>query len=225
MKHGEVSRILLALKIRIEIVQGATGAQRLINQRTGRKRTDVRLGASSLERLTGQEEAPLQLVGVVRYFFGRGHQGHSNDGKGSQGQFAEHLARDRNVAPPQPLEAACRHARLEALPVTLGMLLVPRQEQHTESQRLFGAQRDPGLAEKKIARYGSLHAYTVAALAVGSNRAAMREAAQSRQRKAQNFVVRLAVQGRNKTHPAGIVVKAGAYEVASTKRNIATTHS
>ena len=217
--------VLLVLQVGIELVQRAARAQRLVNQRAGGERADVGVGSAALEGLAGQKETALELVGVAGEVFGRSHERLANDGQGSQCEFAQHFARNRNIAPASHSKPRAEMQALKRCGVALGSVFVLRQEQHADGQRLLGAQRNTRLAEQKIARNGGLHANAVAAFAVGGNGAAMREAAKSGQSKAKDFVVGLAVQGRNEAHSAGVVVEARAYEVPATRRKAATTHS
>ena len=124
----------------------------------------------------------------------------------------------------QPLESLGIDASLEALRVALGLVFVLRQEEHADGKGLFGPQNKAGLAEQIVARNGGLHTHAVAALSVGGNGAAVREAPQSGQGKTKDFMVGAAVQGRNESDAAGIMIEARAYEVKATRR-IATTHS
>jgi hypothetical protein len=107
----------------------------------------------------------------------------------------------------------------------LRLFLILGEEQHPHSQRLGGSQEELALAEQIFARYGCLHAHTIAALAVSGNSAAMGKAAESGQGKSQNFVFGTPVKGRNESYAAGFVLVASVEEVVSTRRKAATTHS
>ncbi len=146
-------------------------------------------------------------------------------GRVLSGDFAEHFARDGNIAPAEPLESLGVDASLEALRVALRLVLVLREEQHAHGERLPGTQKHARLAQQEIARNRGLDADAVAALAVSGNGAAMREAAESGQGKAKDFVFGTAVQGRNEADSAGFVLEAGVEEVLATRRKAATTHS
>ncbi len=176
VKDREMRSVQLVLQVGIELVQRATGAQRLVHQRASRERADVGVGSATLEGLAGEEQATLQLVGVAVEGLRRSHQSLSNDRQGSQGQLAQDLARNRNVAPGEPLEAARRNTCLKTLRVTLSGFFVLRQKQHSNRERLLGTKRDSGLTQQKMAWNCSLHANAVAAFAVGSNRSAVSEA-------------------------------------------------
>jgi hypothetical protein len=111
------------------------------------------------------------------------------------------------------------------LRIALRLVFILGEEEHAHSQRLLGAQKQCGLGQKKITWDSSLNADTIAALAVGGDRAAMGEATERRQRKAKNFMFGAAVQGRNKANAAGVVIEAGTYEVLATRGKTLTTHS
>jgi len=88
--------------------------------------------------------------------------------------------------------------------------LVLRQKQHADRQRLPGAQGDARLAQKIAAGNGGLYADAVAALTIGRDGTAMREATESGQSQAKNLVLGPAVQSRDKSDATGIVLEAGA---------------
>ena len=87
-----------------------------------------------------------------------------------------------------------------------------------------GRKDNAGLAQQVIARDGGLDANSVAALAVGGDGAAMREAAEGGERQAKDFVIGTAVQGRNEADSAGFVLETGVEKVLATRRKAATTH-
>ncbi|HEX8892358.1 MAG TPA: hypothetical protein VF783_03490, partial [Terriglobales bacterium] len=139
--------------------------------------------------------------------------------------FTQHLVRDRNLAPTQPLEALRVDAGLETLRVALRLVFVLGEKQHAYGQGLARTQEMLALGKQIIARNRSLNTDTVTALAVSSDGAAMREAAQCCKCEPEDFVLGTAVQGRNESNPAGFVIKAGACEALTTRRRLATTHS
>ena len=124
MKHREVRGVLRALKVEIEVAEGASGRKRLVDERAGGERADVRLRSAAFKSLTGKEEPALEFVRVAAEIVGGGDQRLTNDGKGSRSDFAQHLARDGNVAPAQPLEAVRVDAGLETLRVALSLVFV-----------------------------------------------------------------------------------------------------
>ena len=89
---------------------------------------------------------------------------------------------------------------------------VLRQKQHSDGKRPLRRQINSGLFEEKCARNRGQNADAVAALAIGSYRAAMRQPPQRSQCKTQNVVIGRAVQGRNKSDSARLMIETGVYE-------------
>ena len=83
------------------------------------------------------------------------------------------------------------------------------KEDNANPQRPPRVKRNSGGGEKKVTWDGGHDADPIAALAVGRDRAAMRQTSQRGKRLGQNFVGGLVAQRGHETHTAGVVIKAG----------------
>ncbi len=101
---------------------------------------------------------------------------------------------------------------------------IPRQEEHSHTERLIDRQRDARLAEQKATRNGSQDADAIAALAIGGDGAAVSQTSQRRERQPQDVVIGRAAQSRNKSDSARLMVKARIYESSAPGANQARSH-
>jgi hypothetical protein len=132
----------------------------------------------------------------------------ADDGERLQRKLAQHLTPDGDFAPGEPLQALGRDAFLEAQCVAAGYSF-QRQEQHAHGERPLRWQRDGSLAEQEIARHCGQDTDAVAAFAIGGDRATVGQACQRSEGQPQNVMAGSAVQGRNESDSAGIMIKAG----------------
>jgi hypothetical protein len=93
------------------------------------------------------------------------------------------------------------------------------QEKHAHGKRLLSRQRNRSLFEEKSARNCGEYPDAVAAFAIRSYRTAMRQAAQRRQCETQDVMIGRAVQRRNKSDAARLMIKAGAKKVSTEGAN------
>ena len=147
----------------------------------------------------------------------------ADDGERLQRKLAQHLTPDGDFAPGEPLQALVGDALLEAQRVAAGYSF-QRQEQHAHGERPFRRQHDGSLAEQEIARHRGQDTDAVAAFAIGGNRATVGQAGQRSEGQPQNVMAGSAVQGRNESDAAGIMIKAGIKKTLAPGAHRASSH-
>src|ERR1019366_3262700 len=139
---------------------------------------------------------------------GSGNQRLTDDRERLQRKLPRPFAPDGDFAPREPLQPLGGDALLEAQSVAAGYSF-QRQKQHSHGERPFWRQPDGSLAEQESARNCRQDTDAVATFAVGGDRAAVSQASQRSEGQPQNVVTGRAVQGRNKSDSARLMIEAG----------------
>ena|SRR5271157_1858866 len=108
------------------------------------------------------------------------------------------------------MQALAQDAFPKPQTVTLCRCFLLRKKQHAHGKRLLRRQGNRSPFEEKRARNCGQNTDAVAALVIGGYRAAVRQTSQRSQCEPQNVVIRRAVQRRNESNAARLMVKAGA---------------
>src|SRR5271165_6483445 len=209
MKNRKRRDEFVAAQVRIELVQQSSGAQRLVHNGLRRERAHVAVAGLPLEGFPRQIQTMLSLGFCPLPCLGCNERLPDNR-QGCECDLPQDISPDGNIPPAEPLQALAGDALLESLTVMGSGCFVRKQKQHANCQSLLSRQRDRSLLEEKRARNCSQYADAVAAFVIRGYRAAVRQASQSCQCQPQDIVIRRAVQRRNESDAARLMVKAGA---------------
>ncbi len=148
----------------------------------------------------------------------------TDDRERLQRKLTQHFAPDGDFAPREPLQPLGGDALLEAHSVAAGYSF-QRQEQHSHGERPFWRQCDGSLAEQEGTRNCGQDTDAVAAFAIGGDCATMSQASQRSEGQPQNFVTGRAVQGRNKSDSARLMIEAGIEKGSASGANQDRSHT
>ena len=128
---------------------------------------------------------------------------------GAQGDLAQTARLHRHIAPPQHIEVMRGETPLQR---RLGPRIAFGDEDHRHAERLPVGQRNARRLKEQLARHRRHHAYAVAALAVGGDGSAMRQATERGQRLRQDAVRGDGLHRRDEAHAARVMVETGVNE-------------